>query len=70
MQVVNSLLEYILYELRKNGLNAQANLNGNVLEIKITKDELRNLVLSRVPPEFKHLIDVDSGDITIRVRLL
>jgi len=69
MSVVNTLIDYVLNEFRKNGVNAQANMIGNVLEIKVTSDDIKKLILSKVPPEFISLIDVQSGDVIIRIRL-
>ena len=69
MSVINTLIDYVLSEFRKNGVNAQANMIGNVLEIKVTSDDIKKMILSKVPPEFISLIDVQSGDVIIRIRL-
>jgi hypothetical protein len=69
MSVMNSLIEYVLNEFKKNGVNAQANLIGNILEIKVTSDDIKKMILSKVPPEFSSLITIESGDVIIRIRL-
>ncbi len=70
MSLSLTLINAILEEFRKQGINADAKLENGYLTIKLSSDEIKNIILSRVPQEFKNSIEVQAGDIIVKLKVV
>jgi len=71
--MINSMIPLIEKEVKealsKQGLPADVSTVGNVLTIRIGKDEIINVIKKQIPPPFNANVEVEASDIVIRVRL-
>lgn len=65
-----SLVNVIINEFKKYGVNANVGFKNGVLEVVLTKQEIENIILSRVPQEFKNAVEVYANDITIKLKVV
>ncbi len=70
MSISLTLVNAILEEFKKQGISADAKLENGYLTITLKADEIKNIILSRVPQEFKNSIEVQAGDIVVRLKVV
>ena len=70
MSISLALVNAILEEFKRQGINADAKLENGYLTIKLSSDEIKNIIISRVPIEFKNSVEVQAGDIVVRLKVV
>ncbi len=70
MSISLALVNAILEEFKRQGINADAKLENGYLTIKLSSDEIKNIIISRVPIEFKNSIEVQAGDIVVKLKVV
>jgi len=65
-----TLVNAILEEFKKQGINADAKLENGYLIITLKSDEIKNIIISRVPQEFKSSVEVQAGDIVVKLKVV
>ena len=70
MSISLALVNAILEEFKRQGINADAKLENGYLTIKLSSDEIKNIIISRVPIEFKSSVEVQAGDIIVKLKVV
>ncbi len=70
MSISLALVNAILEEFKRQGISADAKLENGYLIIKLSSDEIKNIIISRVPIEFKNSIEVQAGDIVVKLKVV
>ncbi len=70
MSISLTLVNAILEEFKKQGINADAKLENGYLIITLKSDEIKNIIISRVPQEFKSSVEVQAGDIIVKLKVV
>ena len=70
MSLSLTLINAILEEFKRQGINADAKLENGYLTIMLKADEIKNIIISRVPQEFKSSIEVQAGDIIVKLKVV
>ena len=70
MSISLTLVNAILEEFKKQGINADAKLENGYLIITLKSDEIKNIIISRVPQEFKSSVEVQAGDIVVKLKVV
>jgi len=65
-----TLINAILEEFKRQGISADAKLENGYLTITLKANEIKNIIISRVPMEFKNSIEVQAGDIVVRLKVV
>jgi len=56
--------------LEQHGIKALVSMVGRDVVIHISSEELKNILLNQMPLEWRHLMDVECGDVKIKLRLM
>jgi hypothetical protein len=63
----------ILQELKRSfimhGLNVDTTMFGNEVVVTISSEELKNTILSSIPPYMRPYVNIECGSITVRIKL-
>jgi hypothetical protein len=70
MSLSLTLINAILEEFKRQGINADARLENGYLTISLKADEIKNIIISRVPIEFKNSVEVQAGDIVVKLKVV
>ncbi len=70
MSISLALVNAILEEFKRQGINADAKLENGYLTISLKADEIKNIIISRVPIEFKSSVEVQAGDIIVKLKVV
>ncbi len=70
MSLSLTLINAILEEFKRQGISADAKLENGYLTITLKANEIKNIIISRVPMEFKNSIEVQAGDIVVRLKVV
>jgi len=69
-----SIKDLLLSEVKKglDKANIRANLDffGNDLIITIKSDELKQILMSGFPEQYRNVISIECGDVKIKVRVM
>jgi hypothetical protein len=66
--------QLILQELQRSfqaqGMKVDTALIGNEVVITISSEELKNAILSSIPPPWRSYVDVECGSIKVKIKLV
>ncbi len=69
IDLVSALVGEIEKAAKAAGINAQVSRQGNLVVVKISGIEVAKAIKEGVDPQYKQMVDVEAGDIVIKVRV-
>ena len=70
IDLVSALVGEIEKAARAAGINAQVSRQGNVVLVRISGAEVARAIKDGIDPQYRQMVDVDAGDIVIKVRVV
>ena len=67
--LVSALVGEIEKAAKMAGINAQVSRQGNVVVVRIAGAEVAKAIKDGIEPQYKQMVDVEAGDIVIKVRV-
>ena len=64
------LIEELKRSLHNSGIKADISALANEIVVTIRSDELREILLDKMPPEWRPFIQVECGDVRIRFKMV
>jgi len=64
------LIEELKRSLYNSGIKADVSALANEIVITIKSDELKEILLERMPPEWRGFVEVECGDVKIRLKMV
>jgi hypothetical protein len=69
IDLVSALVGEIEKAAKMAGINAQVSRQGNVVVVRIAGAEVAKAIKDGIEPQYKQMVDVEAGDIVIKVRV-
>ena len=69
IDLVSALVGEIEKAAKMAGINAQVSKQGNVVVVRIAGAEVAKAIKDGIEPQYKQMVDVEAGDIVIKVRV-
>ena len=70
IDLVSALVGEIERAAKAAGINAQVSRQGNMVVVRISGVEVAKAITDGVDPQYKQMVDVEAGDIVIKVRVV
>ena len=70
IDLVSALIGEIEKAAKAAGINAQVTRQGNVVVVRIAGAEVAKAIKDGIEPQYRQMVDVDAGDIIIKVRVV
>jgi hypothetical protein len=70
IDLVSALVGEIEKAAKAAGINAQVSRQGNLVVVRISGIEVAKAIKEGVDPQYRQMIDVEAGDIVIKVRVV
>ena len=67
--LVSALVGEIERAAKAAGISAQVSRQGNVVVVRIAGAEVAKAIKDGIEPQYKQMVDVEAGDIVIKVRV-
>jgi len=64
------LIEELKRSLYNSGIKADVSALANEIVITIKSNELKEILLERMPPEWRSFVEVECGDVKIRFKMV
>ena len=64
------LIEELKRSLYNSGIKADVGMLGNEIVITIKSNELKEILVEKMPPEWRSFIEVECGDVKIRFKMV
>ena len=64
------LIEELKRSLYNSGIKADVSALANEIVITIRSNELKEILLERMPPEWRSFVEVECGDVKIRFKMV
>jgi len=69
IDLVSALVGEIERAAKAAGINAQVSRQGNVVLVRISGAEVARAIKDGIEPQYRQMVDVEAGDIIIKVRV-
>lgn len=69
IDLVSALVGEIEKAAKMAGINAQVSRQGNLVVVRIAGAEVARAIKEGIEPQYKQMVDVEAGDIVIKVRV-
>ena len=69
IDLVSALVGEIEKAAKMAGINAHVSRQGNVVVVRIAGAEVAKAIKDGIEPQYKQMVDVEAGDIVIKVRV-
>jgi hypothetical protein len=69
MDMVSALIGEIEKAARMAGINAQVSRQGNLVVVRIAGAEVARAIKDGIEPQYRQMVEVEAGDIIIKVRV-
>ena len=69
IDLVSALVGEIERAAKAAGISAQVSRQGNVVVVRIAGAEVARAIKDGIEPQYKQMVDVEAGDIVIKVRV-
>jgi len=70
IDLVSALVGEIERAARAAGISAQVSRQGNVVVVRISGAEVARAIKDGIDPQYRQMVDVEAGDIVIKVRVV
>ena len=70
IDLVSALIGEIERAAKAAGINAQVSRQGNVVLVRISGAEVAKAIKDGIEPQYRQMVDVEAGDIVIKVRVV
>jgi hypothetical protein len=70
IDLVSALVGEIERAAKAAGINAQVSRQGNVVLVRISGAEVAKAIKDGIEPQYRQMVDVEAGDIVIKVRVV
>jgi hypothetical protein len=70
IDLVSALVGEIEKAAKAAGINAQVSRQGNIVLVRISGAEVAKAIKDGIEPQYKQMVDVEAGDIVIKVRVV
>ena len=70
IDLVSALVGEIERAARAAGISAQVSRQGNVVVVRIAGAEVAKAIKDGIDPQYRQMVDVEAGDIVIKVRVV
>jgi len=64
------LIEELKRSLHNSGIKADISALANEIVITIRSNELKEILLERMPPEWRNFVEVECGDVKIKFKMV